>query len=39
MSNILSGIPADYNITPKAGSWSISQLAVTVTALQLLRCL
>ncbi|HEY2467504.1 MAG TPA: kelch repeat-containing protein [Terracidiphilus sp.] len=31
-SNILSGIPADYNITPKDGSWSISQLAVTVTA-------
>ena len=32
VSNIDSGIPADYNITPKAGSWSISQLAVTVTA-------
>ena len=30
--NVLSGIPADYNITPKDGSWSISTLAVVVTA-------
>jgi hypothetical protein len=32
VSNIDSGIPADYNVTSKDGSWSISQLAVTVIA-------
>jgi hypothetical protein len=32
VSNLISGVAADYIITPKSGSWSISPLALTLTA-------